>query len=448
MSIGLGILPRLDAATVRALRNPFEGELPGSPASISFGEGPASRVDRLLDEGALLEAECVVLAIGHAHACAHPDDPGRVLDAASLPARLDGRLPRKRSAYRRLALAAGRAYRALSAARGSSRTMREARSEIWAACFGESLLHALHLEPVIRDQDILILGETGTGKEVLAHAVMQSLPGPADGSPAPSSAINAAAIPDTLVESELFGHVRGAFTGARANRPGRLRAAHRGVFFLDEVGDLPLTSQVKLLRVIETNLVYPVGSDEPHDVDIRYVAATHRDLAREVQRGTFRQDLFERLAGNVIVLPPLRERPEDIVEIGMHCVAGYVPNPSLLSLADPIEEWLRAPVAQRYPWPGNVRELQNAIRNLLLGLAPDLEVDAAPSVPVGSAIPTAIAEGRSTLEQVTSWYLSRVLERTGYNLAHAARILGVDRTTVDRRARRAGLLARARAEAE
>ncbi len=174
-----------------------------------------------------------------------------------------------------------------------------------------------------------MLGETGTGKEAFARAVQLALPGGPDGRPAPSAALNAAAIPDTLVESALFGHRRGAFTGATEPRVGALRHAPCGTFFLDEVGDLPPHTQAKLLRVIETNEVFPLGADTPEPARVRYVAATHHDLERMIERGDFRRDLFGRLAGNVVPIPTApRTSPTSVAPSSSATSQAASPRPS------------------------------------------------------------------------------------------------------------------------
>jgi DNA-binding NtrC family response regulator len=396
---------------------------------------PAAELSQLLGAGDVELAKTLVLAVGHAQACRDPDDPAKVLDEATLPPALARKLPRQPAAYRRLAMAAGRAHRGLAAVRGASDRLRRARHDTWAACFGDSLRHALELESVIRDHDVLILGETGTGKEAFARAIQHATPGPADGSPAARAAINAAAIPETLVESELFGHVKGAYTGATETRSGRIRSADGGAFFLDEVGDLPQTTQVKLLRVIETDEVFPVGSDTPERVDVRYVAATHKDLEKMVDEGGFRRDLFERLAGNVIRIPPLRDRPEDLHEIGVSFVRQYLgdrpPSDEILSFLDSAE-------ARSYAWPGNVRELQNALRNLMLGLPPGLGHEPGDDSDAGgedSSVPDPIRSRTATMQTVEAWYLRAVVDSVGGNLTQAARVLGLDRSTVRRRLR-------------
>ncbi len=390
----------------------------------------------LLRDGRLLEAERLVLAAGHLAACRDPDHPQAVLGADVLAPDVSRALPRPRAGYLRVVMAAGRCRRALGAVLGSSEAAVRVRRATWSACFGDSLVHALTLAQVIHDHDVLILGETGTGKEAIAQAIQDGTPGADDGGRAPRSALNAAAVPETLIESELFGHVKGAFTGATESRTGRIRASHGGCFFLDEVGDLLPTTQVKLLRVIETNEVTPLGSDVSHHADLRYVAATHKDLEQMVDHGRFRRDLYQRLAGSVIRLPPLRERPEDIVEIGTAFVSRHLPAGILDETRARIDDWLRSPEALGYPWPGNVRELQNVLRNLMLGLGPGVGPAPHPPAPAAPELPPFIRDCTASMREVDDWYLARALDREGGNLTRVAATLGLDRTTVRRRARK------------
>ncbi len=393
----------------------------------------AGEIAALIDGRAIEQAKLVILAAGHAQACATPDEPAHVLDSDTVPAKVWSRLPRTRDVYLRIVMAAGRCYAALSAVLGESSQMNQVRRDVWAACFGDSLRHALDLERVIRDHDVLLFGETGTGKESIARAFQLAAPGPADGGRAPMATINAAAVPDTLVESALFGHVKGAFTGAQDTRKGRLRIAHGGTFFLDEVGDLPSETQVKLLRVIETNEVFPLGSDAPEPVEVRYIAATHKDLEAMVEAREFRRDLYQRLAGNIIRIPSLRERPDDVLEIGLGFVRTYLgdgPSPAGL---DAVVDWLHSPVARTYTWPGNVRELQNALRNILLGLDPGL-VDTGRRATVSDVrLPAAVRDATASMQDASDWYLRYVLDHCDGNLTRASRILGIDRSTVRRR---------------
>ena len=391
-------------------------------------------VEAALRRGDGGRASDLALAAAHAQSLAGLG-PDALLDEGALPRSLARRLPQPRAAYVRVAAAAGRCARVLATIRGTSPAIQRARRGAWMACFGDSLGRALELERVIHDHDVVILGETGTGKELFARAMQQATPGGENGGPAPSSAINAAAIPETLVESELFGHARGAFTGATENRVGRLRSADGGSFFLDEVGDLPSSTQTKLLRVIETNEVYPVGSDTGYTVAIRYIAGTHKDLESMVERGEFRRDLFERLAGAILRVPPLRDRPQDIVEIGRHFAANYLP-PGASSRRAAIEGWLRSREAQSHSWPGNVRELQNALRNLLLGIDPGLRRGVAAGTAAAAprwTAPEPVRRLEATLRQVEDWYRSAVVARERGNLSRAARVLGVDRSTLRRR---------------
>jgi nitrogen regulation protein NR(I) len=207
---------------------------------------------------------------------------------------------------------------------------------------------------------VLIRGETGTGKELIARAIYQhSLR-----AKAPFIAINCAAIPENLLESELFGHERGAFTGADQRRIGRFEQAHQGTLFLDEIGDLHANTQVKLLRVLQHQTFQRVGGSEPISVDVRVIAATHRNLEAMIREGKFREDLFHRLNVVCIQLPPLRERREDIPALAQHFLSKYADEFGIES--PPIGSEALAAL-QADSWPGNVRELENVVQRLLLG---------------------------------------------------------------------------------
>src|SRR5579864_1755094 len=204
------------------------------------------------------------------------------------------------------------------------------------------------------DATVLLEGESGTGKELLAKAI--HFHSPRQGHPL--VIVNCAAIPEHLLESELFGHRRGSFTGATADRPGKFEAAKGGTIFLDEVGDLPMTMQVKILRVLQNREIDKVGELRPVKVDIRVVAATNRDLDRMVADGTFREDLYYRLAVVAIQMPPLRERSEDIPRLVDHFIAKYGGHATV----DP-DVWS---IFNRYAWPGNIRELENTVQRALV----------------------------------------------------------------------------------
>jgi nitrogen regulation protein NR(I) len=206
---------------------------------------------------------------------------------------------------------------------------------------------------------VLIRGETGTGKELIARAIYQHSPR----AKAPFIAINCAAIPENLLESELFGHERGAFTGAEQRRIGRFEQAHKGTLFLDEIGDLPPNTQVKLLRVLQQQTFQRVGGAEAISVDVRVIAATHRNLEAMIREGRFREDLFHRLNVVCLQLPPLRERRDDIPVLVEHFLRKYAAD---FGIASPTISSDAVAVLQADSWPGNVRELENVTRRLLL----------------------------------------------------------------------------------
>ncbi|MFC5300919.1 sigma-54-dependent transcriptional regulator [Azospira restricta] len=267
---------------------------------------------------------------------------------------------------------------------------------------------------------VLLQGESGTGKEVTARALHQM----SKRAQRPFVPVNCAAISPELIESELFGHVKGAFTGASEARNGLFYYAHGGTLFLDEIGELPLAMQTKLLRALEERRIRPVGSAREVPVDVRIIAATNRDLQEEVAAGRFRQDLFFRLAVVDITIPPLRERTEDIPDLARHFMALFSAQLGVEPL--PLGADIVARLAA-YPWPGNVRELRNFVeRSLILGAFPALSIAAAHGAP-------AIAGEELTLEEVERQHIQRVLAAVGGNKSEAARRLGVSRKTLERK---------------
>lgn len=279
------------------------------------------------------------------------------------------------------------------------------------------------------DATVMILGETGTGKEMVACALHRN------GSRAqrPFIAVNCAAIPADLLESELFGHVKGAFTGAHSDRLGRFREAQGGTLFLDEIGDMSLVTQAKILRVLQERHVSPLGSSQSIPVDVRLVAATHRDLAAWIEEGYFREDLWYRLQVITIQLPPLRERPGDIVPMAEHFLrtAGGSQRACRLSA-------LAAQSLLDHPWPGNVRELRNAMqRAALLSKAAVIDVEA-----LGLTAPALTGarleldwEGslEATVAIVEREMIVRALARARQNRTEAARLLGISRQQLYRK---------------
>lgn len=407
------------------LQNPFLQRASDLDAAIgTVAAIPLADLTKLPDPHARKRA---VLAALHA----------RALSSASAyresepPGKAPSKVSAEQAAEARIANASARCVTQLRQLAGTSVTLARVRSEIWSACFGKTLLHASELASVIRGHDVLIIGETGVGKEELAHAIALGTVRSQGAGAAPYAALNVAAVPETLVEAELFGHVKGAFTGAHGARVGLVRSADGGCLLLDEVGDLPLATQAKLLRVIETDRVQPLGTEQVHAVDVRFVSATHHDLGARVAQGTFRGDLYQRLGALVIRVPPLRERPEDIAAIGMRFLRAATERATQLDTR-PVERWLHGAEARAYHWPGNARELRNVVGNLLLGLPLGLarlgvEVERA------AQMPRAIADARASWATVQDWYVKRVLSQAQGNVAEAARVLGLDRSTVLRK---------------
>jgi len=273
------------------------------------------------------------------------------------------------------------------------------------------------------DISVLITGETGTGKELVAGEIHRRSPRVRG----PFVTINCGAIPENLIESELFGHVKGAFTGAVLERPGKFHVANGGTLFLDEIGELPLNLQVKLLRALQERVVMRVGSSKPEKVDIRVVAATNRDLEQMVRDGVFREDLYYRLNVVNLGLPPLRDRGDDVLIIAKSLLSKY---------ADEFDSHVRgfSPAAiaavKKYDWPGNIRQLQNRIKKGLVLcdgklLSPD-------DIDLGSAAEMGILPLEKAKEDFQRRYVLEVLERNNGNRTQTARDLGVDPRTIFR----------------
>ncbi len=294
------------------------------------------------------------------------------------------------------------------------------------------------------DLSVLILGESGTGKELMARAIHYASPRLSG----PFVVENCAAIPDTLLESELFGHKRGAFTGAVDDHVGLFQRAHGGTVFLDEIGETSPAFQVKLLRVLQEGELRPVGSTRAIPVDVRVIAATHRDLEADVRAGRFREDLYYRIAGVTLAMPPLRERPGDIVPIAERLLADVAAE---LSLPPPrFDDDARA-VLMGYPWPGNIRELRNEIgRALALGDGPLVHAAAFSRKLLhgasgahaeklnGHALPAAgtLAE---RLDAIEAMVLRETLLRHRWNKTRAAQELGLSRVGLRAKLQRFGL---------
>jgi len=333
---------------------------------------------------------------------------------------------------------------------------RQASGQQYKELIGQSKLHKRLLEEIhlvgSSDLTVLITGETGVGKELVAQAIHQAS-GRAN---KPMISLNCAALPDTLVESELFGHVRGAFTGAVDERRGKFELANGGTLFLDEVGELSLTVQAKLLRVLQSGQLQRLGSDQEHRVDVRLIAATNRDLADEVRAGRYRADFYHRLSVYPLRVPPLRERGRDVL-----LLSGYFleHNRSRMGLGSLRLSAEAQAALLAYDWPGNVRELEHLIgRSALKALGQhrqrpkiltlnatdlDLKPIEAPlsqeQAPLTATADLPVGDLRQALDVYQRQLIQACLERHQGNWASAARELGLDRANLSRLAKRLGL---------
>jgi len=276
---------------------------------------------------------------------------------------------------------------------------------------------------------VLIEGESGTGKELAARRLHAMSPR----NQGPFIPVNCAGISETLFESQFFGHVRGAFTGAEQTMKGLVRSAEGGTLFMDEVGEIPLNLQAKLLRVLQDGEVLPVGTSTPVPVDTRFVAATNRSLRQQVARGEFREDLFYRFNVVRICLPPLREHPEDIPVLLDHFLAVFARKSR--RPAAQISQHVRNQLCE-YTWPGNVRELMCWVERLYAtGLSPEVLAASllADRPPTPDPTPSASPGNIMTLEQAERHAITQALEATGHNRTRAARLLGINRGTLLRK---------------
>jgi DNA-binding NtrC family response regulator len=296
------------------------------------------------------------------------------------------------------------------------------------------------------DLTVLVRGESGTGKELVAQALHQRSPRKSR----PFVAVNCAAISRELVESELFGHEKGAFTGADARRQGKFEAAHGGTIFLDEIGDMPPETQAKVLRVLQDRKLERVGGNQPVEVDVRVVAATHRDLEREVKAGRFREDLYYRLKVVEVELPPLRERPEDLPALVNHFldqIASRLERPKKAITAEALAR------LARHAWPGNVREVRNVVEQAAvlatgeaideadLRLPPVSASDAAPLETVGDRKRSFSEAKREAVVDFERSYLLSALRANGGNVSRTAAAIGMVRQSLQQKIRELGLRA-------
>ncbi len=324
-----------------------------------------------------------------------------------------------------LAKRAGRVKGAVERLKGKSAAIQAVRERTWRAALGHRLDQ--DVGELVKNTPVLVLGETGTGKELVTRALREAMASPSSSSSsARAETVHLASIPESLIESALFGHVKGAFTGAHRAQEGVLRRCNGGTVVLDEVAELPTKTQVALLRVLQERKLTPVGGRDEVEADVRIVSATHRPLEDLVHERSFREDLYYRLSSIVIRIPPLRERREDIEQM-VDVEIAHVPTElqtetrtrwSSFSSKNP-----------DYSWPGNVRELSKALRALALGFEPELRASKR-AEPDG--VPAGIAACKLSDKELRRWYAKKVMAHHGDNLSAASRTLDVQRNTLRR----------------
>ena len=279
------------------------------------------------------------------------------------------------------------------------------------------------------DANVVIRGESGTGKELIARAIHSQ----SERRFFPIVTVNCGSFPETLLESELFGHEKGAFTGAQYRRKGKIELAHGGTLFLDEIGDIPAKMQVDLLRVLETHRFHRLGGNQEVTSDFRLVCATNRDLESLIEEGGFREDLYYRINVFVIDIPPLRDRPEDIPALTRHFIEKYAHamGKPVKGISPEVEDMLVS-----YRWPGNVRELENAVeRAMVIGREASVQPD---DLPLPLAGPVMEPDG-TTLAALERRHIERILREENGNITRAATALGIDRGTLYNKLRRYGI---------
>ena len=411
--------------------DPSTGQLQEQTYEVSVLRGP--------DEGRTAVLRDALVIGTHESAGLKLTDTNVSRYHAELIARSDGVVVRDLKSTNGTFLGAGRVEEALlveaeATVRVGKTVLRVARSLAPAASAERATFGAASSEsPAMRrifgilevvapsDATVLLGGETGTGKDVVARAVHAASRRAAY----PFVVVDCAAIAGNLIESELFGHTRGAFTGAVAARAGAFLDANRGTLFLDEIGELPLELQPKLLRVLEAGTIKHVGDDRHRPVDVRVIAATHRDLDAEVRAGRFRQDLYYRLAIVPVRLPPLRDRPEDIAPLVRHFLRELGRDDFELPAATLAE-------MQAYRWPGNVRELRNVVAQAVAGFGTKLTSENAPARPVPvtnpSEKPPPFKEAKNKLvDDFTRAYLQDLSNRYNGNISTMAQVAGIAR---------------------
>lgn len=403
-------------------------------------------ITQLARSGNVPLAKRVVLAVGHLQARARDElslmPSSDFLHERRFPGPIAKEL--RADVLYQVAAASDRVNFHLTQFRGKSDGAQRVRREAWTLCFGTSLEQAETMAPIVRGLHVLVLGESGTGKECIAQAIAHSTI--TAGTPRVQST-NVAAIPEKLAESFLFGHERGAFTDAEQRVDGDFQKAHGGALIFDEVADLDPVIQPKLLRAIQEKKVTRLGGAKSEPADVRIIGLTSRDVAAKLSAGEFREDLYHRLAGYEIRIPPLRERRADIIEIGRAYLQREIgdvgPEHPFVEQMTEALRWLTTEAESPRRWSGNVRTVQNELRRYLLGLydpgrAAGSIAPAAPASAASDPAPTSaetneidtILRGHATLEQVRRWYIALALKAHAGNKSATAKRLDINRETI------------------
>ena len=383
--------------------------------------------------------------------------PKRKLSSAMIPKKMIEDLGWKYQVCEEIALAAGRCYQSLQDIAGNSAKIKEIKHQTWKLCFSEYLYQAFNHYKLIKDHNVLILGEPGVGKELVARAIQSAVFWhrfkTSDGSSEieinekidlkPSMLkFNITATPETLIDDELFGHIKGVFTDATRDRAGLLEASHNSSLFLDEIGDIPQMFQPKLLRAIQEKKIKRLGENEEREADVRFISATNRDVFNT--NSGLREDLLQRLVGSIIFIPPLRDRKSDIKPIVTQKVKKYL---GTWIIPDQIEKWILHEIDKldENSFPNNVRELESALRRLLLGFGfannrnVEFPISKTEQPQPSDPFIAKIVNCKVTGEKLFEWYLRIVLNKTKGNMSQAAKILDIDRNTIREKMKKYGM---------